>query len=83
MAAPQNDTAGILLCTCDACRYTFNPSVYHSKYRIPKQCPDCGKMKVDGRPAVREATEAEIANYWRIQEEMINELGLIAQVQNQ
>lgn len=34
-------------------------------------------MKVDGRPAVREATEAEAADYWHIQEEMLNELGLI------
>ena len=66
-----------LLCTCDACHYTFNPSKYHSKYRIPKRCPDCGKMKVDGRPAVREATEDETADYWRIQEEIINDLGLI------
>lgn len=72
-----NDHPDTLLCTCDACHYTFNPSLYHSKFRIPKRCPDCGKMKVDGRPAVREATEAETADYWRIQEEIINDLGLI------
>lgn len=65
------------LCTCDACRYTFNPAVYKSKYTIPKRCPDCGKMKVGDNPAVRAATEAEIADYWRIQAEVVNELGLV------
>lgn len=66
-----------LLCTCEACHYTFNPSLYHSKFRIPKRCPNCGKMKVDGRTAVREATEEEIEEYKRVQEEMVEEMGLI------
>lgn len=71
------EVAAITLCTCDACRYTFNPALYNSKYPIPRRCPDCGKMKVDGNPAVRLATEAEIEDYWRIQAEMVEELGLV------
>lgn len=34
-------------------------------------------MKVDGRPAVREATEEEIEEYKRVQGEMVEEMGLI------
>lgn len=33
-------------------------------------------MKVDDRPAVREATEAEIEEYKRVQEEMVEEMGM-------
>lgn len=73
----QQDLPDILLCTCDACRYTFNPAIYHSKYPIPKRCPDCGKMKYNDGPAVRLATETEIEDYWRIQAEMVEELGLV------
>lgn len=67
----------IILCTCDACRYTFSPALYPNKSPIPKRCPDCGKMEVDGRSAVRYATEKEIEDYWRIQTELIEELDLV------
>ena len=43
--------------TCDSCRYTF-------KAAVTDQCPDCGKY------SVRPATEAEQAEYWKIQEEI-------------
>lgn len=44
--------------TCEACRYIFVGN------RDLVQCPDCGKQQV------RCATEGEIADYIRIQEEM-------------
>lgn len=49
------------VCTCDACRYTFTADT------IPGSCPDCGK------PAVRPATESEIREYHKIQEELREE----------
>lgn len=54
---------------CDVCRYTFE---YAS---LPDRCPDCGKTVVYGRgdPAVREASEAEIREFYRIQDELRNE----------
>lgn len=64
-----------MLCHCDACNYTFESSVLHSKYEIPRRCPACRKNKVgDHVPAVRAATNIEIADYWRIHKEMMEEL---------
>lgn len=55
-----------MLCHCDACNYTFESSVLSSKYQIPKKCPECRKITVSkGVPAVRAATEDEIAEYRR------------------
>lgn len=55
---------------CDVCRYTFE---YAS---LPGRCPDCGKVTAHGgtAPAVREATEVEITEFYRIQDEMRREL---------
>ena len=43
---------------CDACRNTFESNQCSIK------CPDCGK------DAVRDATEKEIQEYWKIQDEI-------------
>lgn len=72
-----------MICTCDACHYTFNASVVsYSKYNIPKSCPDCGKKTIrtanGAVPAVRAATEEEIAEYQKnlleIMEEMVADM---------
>lgn len=68
-----------MICICDACHYIFNAElVSHSKYEIPKRCPDCGKMVVHTEtgttPAVRAATDAEIAEYERYQREILREI---------
>lgn len=47
---------------CDACKFQFTRRIE------PDRCPDCGKE------AVREATESEIAEFIRIQEEIQNEI---------
>ena len=78
----------ILICHCDACNYTFNASALppanrqttaHSQKRcIPHRCPDCGKMSIhigfDTAPAVREATEAEIAEYYENRRIVLDEI---------
>lgn len=72
----------ILICHCDACNYTFNASVlppaHDQKRCIPYRCPDCGKISVhigSGTvPAVREATEAEIAEYYENQRIILGEI---------
>ncbi|MCD8069160.1 MAG: hypothetical protein LUE87_09795 [Lachnospiraceae bacterium] len=64
-----------MLCHCDACNYTFEASVLHSKYDVPRKCPACRKKTVGNRvPAVRAATNIEIADYWKIQKEIMEEL---------
>ena len=50
--------------TWDSRRYTF-------KAAVTDQCPDCGKY------SVRPATEAEQAEYWKVQEEINIELCLL------
>lgn len=54
---------------CNACHYCFTDS------RLPDRCPDCGKQTFQGDPAVRTATEKEIADYIQIQKELENEGG--------
>ena len=64
-----------MICTCDNCHYTFECP------ELPTRCPDCGKEtrshKVGSRivslVCVREATEAEIDCYKRIQRELAEE----------
>lgn len=64
-----------MICTCDNCHYTFQTDSF------PLSCPDCGKEKINRRietkiisaPAVREATEAEIAWYEQAQKELAAE----------
>ena len=52
---------------CDACHYCFTAE------QLPDRCPDCGKQMLQGHPAVRIATEAEITDYKRIQMELNEE----------
>ena len=52
---------------CDACHYCFTAE------HLPDRCPDCGKQMLQGYPAVRIATEAEITDYKRIQMELKEE----------
>ena len=52
---------------CDACHYCFTAE------HLPDRCPDCGKQMLQGYPAVRIATEAEITDYKRIQMELNEE----------
>lgn len=68
-----------MICHCDYCHYTFNADVIsRSKYHIPTRCPDCGKKVIHtlsgSYPAVRAATEKEVADYYRIQREILDEL---------
>ena len=64
-----------MICTCDNCHYTFECP------ELPTRCPDCGKEtrshKVGSRivslVCVREATDAEIDCYKRIQCELAEE----------
>lgn len=64
-----------MICHCDACNYTFESSVLRTKYEVPTRCPDCGKKTVGKHvPAVRTATEEEIADYWKIQKEIMEEI---------
>ena len=44
---------------CDACHYCFEDT------SLPDRCPDCGKTQWVGNPAVRPATEKEIADLLR------------------
>lgn len=52
---------------CDCCHYTFSAA------SLPDRCPDCGKQIYSDNPAVRAATAKEIAEYERIQQELIEE----------
>ena len=52
------------ICTCENCRFTFRYPL------LPLACPDCGKY------AVRLATEKEVADYWRMQEIIKEEIRL-------
>ena len=64
-----------MLCHCDACNYTFEASVFHSKYEIPKKCPKCRKKSLGkGTPAVRAATDEEAAEYVREQQTEMEEM---------
>ncbi len=47
---------------CDACKFQF------TRRTESDRCPDCGKENI------REATENEIAEFIRIQEEIQNEI---------
>lgn len=49
---------------CDACHFCFKASI------LPNCCPDCGKQMIGILPAVRMATNREIADYIRIREEL-------------
>ncbi len=48
---------------CNACHYCFE-----AKF-LPDCCPDCGKTQWVERPAVRSATEKEVADLLRIRAE--------------
>ncbi|MCD7825480.1 MAG: hypothetical protein LUH14_05910 [Clostridiaceae bacterium] len=79
MAGNQEGDGQDMICHCDACQYTFNADLFHSKYDIPRRCPDCGKKTVGNKvPAVRAATEKEIEEYREdqrmVMEEMYEEL---------
>lgn len=64
-----------MICHCDACNYTFEASILHSKYEVPTRCPDCGKKTVGVHmPAVRAATDIEIAEYEENQRIVMEEL---------
>jgi len=62
-----------MICQCDCCHYTFDTASYHMAEQLPDRCPDCGKQMLQGYPAVRTATEAEITDYRRIQKELKEE----------
>ncbi len=64
-----------MICHCDACNYTFDASVLHGKDNIPTRCPDCGKKTVGYKvPAVRAASEEEVAEYIENQRLVMEEL---------
>ena len=48
---------------CDACRYCFESAA------MPDRCPDCGKTHWNDTPAVRPASEKEIADLLRARED--------------
>lgn len=48
---------------CDACHYCFEAE------SLPDRCPDCGKTQWHENPAVRPATEKEIADLLRARAE--------------
>lgn len=48
---------------CNACHYCFEDD------SMPDRCPDCGKAQWEERPAVRPATEKEVADLLRIRAE--------------
>ena len=52
---------------CNACHYCFGADA------LPDRCPDCGKQIHNSSPAVRPATDQEIADYIRIQKEIKND----------
>lgn len=56
-----------MICFCGYCRYTFPAD------SLPDRCPDCGRQIHNGEPAVRAATAKEIADYERIQQELMEE----------
>ena len=57
---------------CDACHYCFEYST------LPDRCPDCGKTLWFEHPAVRPATEKEVADLLRARAEDEAELNLTA-----
>lgn len=57
---------------CDACHYGFEGT------SLPDRCPDCGKTQWHENPAVRSATEKEIADLLRARAEDEAELNLTA-----
>ena len=57
---------------CDACHYCFEYST------LPDRCPDCGKIQWHENPAVRPATEKEVADLLRARAEDEAELNLTA-----
>ena len=64
-----------MLCHCDVCNYTFEASVLNSKYEVPKKCPKCRKITArKGVPAVRAASEDEIAEYRQSQLDDMEEI---------
>lgn len=72
-----------MICHCDACNYTFDTLSLHSKEELPTRCPDCGKKTVGHRsPAVRAATEAEIAEYWEDQRHVLEEMSALLNTEN-
>ena len=50
------------ICTCEKCRYTFRYPL------IPELCPDCGAKKV------RQATPAEIKDFYDMQKLLEEEI---------
>ena len=48
---------------CDACRYCFESAA------MPDRCPDCGKTQWNDKPAVRSASEKEVADLLRARED--------------
>ena len=67
-----------MICTCDACHYTFYADT------LPFRCPDCGKEQIHRRvseriipsPAVRVATGEETAWFENVQRELSSENNL-------
>lgn len=59
-----------MICHCDCCHYTFDPTDYHMADRLPDRCPDCGKQLIHSHFAVRPATKEEIADYIQIQKKL-------------
>lgn len=57
---------------CDACHYCFEGT------SLPDRCPDCGKIQWHENPAVRPATEKEVADLLRARAEDEAELNLTA-----
>ena len=57
---------------CEACHYCFEYST------LPDRCPDCGKTQWHENPAVRPATEKEVADLLRARAEDEAELNLTA-----
>lgn len=56
-----------MICFCDCCHYTFSAA------SLPDRCPDCDKQIHNEKPAIRVATAKEIAEYERIQQELMAE----------
>lgn len=48
---------------CDACHYCFESQ------SLPDRCPDCGALKHHDKPAVRPASDVEIADLLRVRAE--------------
>lgn len=57
---------------CDVCHYCFEADAQ------PDRCPDCGKTMFHDNPAVRLATEREVADLLRVRAEDAIEQNLTA-----